>query len=97
MSQHHRHLDHYYQAARRETNYALFGNSRGEMMQAPPTIWGPAPTKEERRAERWRIRFICHDVSRRRGLRYFDQRKMDEAWLRYKELEPLAWNEKGDA
>jgi len=96
MTIYHRHLDHAWQTTSRQINYSLFGNERGLDVPSKSPNWGGAPTKEENRAERWRIRFICHDVSRRRGLRYFDQRKMDEAWLRYKELEPLAWNEKGE-
>lgn len=34
MSQYHRHLDHDWQAARRETNYALFGNSAGRTVDS---------------------------------------------------------------
>lgn len=96
MSQYHRHLDHDWQSARRETNYALFGNSRGDMKPSQLYNWGPPPTREDRMAERWRLRHIYQVVNQRRNLRSFDQRKMDLAWLRFKEFEQLAWNERGE-
>ena len=95
MSLYHRHLDHDWQAARRETNYALFGNARGDMKPSREHNWsGPVPTKDDNRAERWRVKYICESVARERGVKSFNQRKMDLAWLRYKELQPLAWNER---
>ena len=80
MSQYHRHLDHDWQAARRETNYALFGNSRGRTV-AKDTNWCiPRMTDAERRAEWWRIKHCIATVKR-------EYRAASLTWLRYKELE----------
>ena len=84
MSQYHRHLDHDYQAARRETNYALFGNTRGADTYTPRPNWGGASIAWKR-MDRWWVKYALQAPVVRLGRH--NQRKMDEAWLRYKEFE----------
>ena len=82
MSQIHRHLDHAWRRMRDHINYSLFGNTHGEMVTVPNHNWGHTPwTTETLRAERWRIKYICKNVSSH------SKREESLAWLRYKELE----------
>lgn len=80
----HRHLDHDWQSFRRETNYALFGNSRGASTYTQRPNWGGASI-DWKRMNRWWVKYVLQKTVVRLGTH--NQRKMDEAWLRYKEFE----------
>ncbi len=87
MTIYHRHLDHDWQAARRETNYALFGNARGDTVATNSNWCSPIATKEQRRAEWWRIKY-CMAVTGFSSMKHkAGARAASVAWLRYKELE----------
>jgi hypothetical protein len=81
MTIYHRHLDHDWQAARRETNFALFGNSRGEMV-ASDNNWGNRLEQNAAYYALWRrnLRRLklnqCADAT---------GREYALAWLRYTE------------
>ena len=86
MTIYHRHLDHDWQTARRETNYALFGNSRGDATYCPRPNWG-GETDGWKRTNRWWVKYVLQSTLVRLGKH--NQRKLDESWLRYAEIE--AW------
>lgn len=82
MSQLRSNLGHYWNVARSETNYSLFGNSKGRTV-AKDWIYEMAwrERMEWRRMDRWWVRFCVKDW---RGK---NKRQADEAWLRFKEFE----------
>ena len=89
MTIYHRHLDHEWQCARRKTNYALFGNVRGEVVVSHNLNWGNTPpwTIETLRTERWRMKSACAELATKHGWCGANERKAGLYWLRYKEFE----------
>lgn len=88
MTIYHRNLGHNWNVARRETNYALFGNERGDVASRPIQSWnGHTMTDTERRASWWWAMHCVETVRVRRNLCGADKRKESLTWLRYKELE----------
>ncbi|MDY0227251.1 MAG: hypothetical protein RBR38_10520 [Desulfomicrobium apsheronum] len=89
MTIYHRHLDHAWQETRRQINYSLFGNVRGDVATSRNLNWfGPNPwTIETLREERWRMKQACADLATTHGWSGANERKAGLYWLRYKEFE----------
>ena len=94
MSIYHRRLDHEWNTARRETNYALFGNAGGRDAPAKLHTGGyEALTKDEAYFALWRKNVRYGKLSRHYNKCQGDyaslsgdaKREYDLAWLRYRE------------
>jgi hypothetical protein len=85
MSQYRRHMDHEWRTAMRETNYSLFGNTRGDTVAGNVRYHSTSPTREEWRQERRRIKHAVEAVRVRCKCTGWSERAEALAWLRWTE------------
>ena len=84
----HRQLDHEWQTARKETNYALFGNERGDVVASRNLNWGipPYDYRQEKRHTNAYVKY-CDEWRKREYGREYDAHKLAALELRMVETD----------